>query len=176
MMMIGSISPIPAPPTSSVATHSKHIGIITPPLQVARIINKTAENVAKYGPEFEKMVINDKIKLNPDPKFSLLKSLHPYHAYYQKKVAEIRAQPDQSSEEPSHVIDVVPKPDSLPQLRPECKVPEQPEPEEYTVRLPQGISGEELDAIKLTAQFAARNGESFLPGLRSKPPVLFSQS
>nr|XP_011464163.1 PREDICTED: probable splicing factor 3A subunit 1 [Fragaria vesca subsp. vesca] len=173
MMMIGSISPIPAPPTSSVATHSKHIGIITPPPEVERIINKTAENVAKYGPEFEKMVINDKIKLNPDPKFSFLKSLHPYHAYYQKKVAEIRAQLDQSSEEPAPVIDVVPKPDSLPQVRHECKVPEQPEPEEYTVRLPQGISGEELDVIKLTAQFAARNGQSFLSGLRSNPQFYF---
>ncbi|KAK2417875.1 putative splicing factor 3A subunit [Trifolium repens] len=33
------------------------------------------------------------------------------------------------------------------------------------VRLPEGITGEELDIIKLTAQFVARNGKSFLTGL-----------
>ncbi|KAM5571899.1 putative splicing factor 3A subunit 1 [Rosa sericea] len=170
MMMISSISPLPAPPTS-VATHSKHIGIIHPPPEVAKIINKTAKHVSKNGPEFEKKVITDKTKLNPDPKFDFLNSTHPYHAYYQHRVAEFRAQPDQSSEEPAPVVDVeagAPEPDSLSQLRPECKVPEPPEPEEFTVHLPQRISGEELDVMKLTAQYVARNGKSFLTELRSR--------
>ncbi|CDY45276.1 BnaA06g09460D [Brassica napus] len=38
----------------------------------------------------------------------------------------------------------------------------------YTVRLPEGITGEELEYIKLTAQFVARNGKSFLTGLQSR--------
>ncbi|XP_050377787.1 probable splicing factor 3A subunit 1 [Argentina anserina] len=170
MMIIGSISPLPAPPTS-VATLSKPIGIIRPPPEIAIIINKTAEHVAQYAPEFEKVIISDEIKQNRDTKFSFLSSLDPYHAYYQNRVAEIRAQPDQSSEESAPVVDVeagTPKPDFLSKPRPECKVPAPPEPEEFTVRLPQGIRGEEIDVIKLTAQFAARNGESFLAGLRDR--------
>ncbi|XP_061988887.1 probable splicing factor 3A subunit 1 [Rosa rugosa] len=171
MMMISSISPLPAAPPTSVTTHTKPIGIIPPPPETAKIINKTAKHVSRNGPEFEKKVITEKTKLNPDPKFDFLNSSHPYHAYYQHRVAEFRAQPDQSSEEPAPVVDVeagAPKPDSLSQLRPECKVPEPPEPEEFTVQLPQGISGEELDFMKLTAQFVARNGKSFLTELRSR--------
>ncbi|KAI3980362.1 hypothetical protein MKX01_003901 [Papaver californicum] len=41
------------------------------------------------------------------------------------------------------------------------------EPERYTVWLPEGITGEELDIIKLTAQFVACNGKSLLTGLTS---------
>lgn len=36
------------------------------------------------------------------------------------------------------------------------------------MRLPEGITGEELDIIKLTAQFVARNGKSFLTSLTSR--------
>ncbi|ONM31199.1 putative splicing factor 3A subunit 1 [Zea mays] len=38
----------------------------------------------------------------------------------------------------------------------------------YTVRLPEGITGEELDIIKLTAQFVARNGKNFLTSLAQR--------
>ena len=34
--------------------------------------------------------------------------------------------------------------------------------------LPDGISAFDLDVIKLTAQFVARNGKSFLTGLTSR--------
>ncbi|KAJ7955190.1 Splicing factor 3A subunit [Quillaja saponaria] len=60
------------------------------------------------------------------------------------------------------------KPDPSAQFRPVQKVLEPPEAEQYTVRLPDGITGEELDIIKLTAQFVARNGKSFLTGLTSR--------
>ncbi|KAK9921388.1 hypothetical protein M0R45_029899 [Rubus argutus] len=60
------------------------------------------------------------------------------------------------------------KPDPSAQFRPVRKVLEPPEAEQYTVRLPEGITGEELDIIKLTAQFVARNGKSFLTGLTSR--------
>ena len=38
----------------------------------------------------------------------------------------------------------------------------------YTVPLPDGISAFDLDVIKLTAQFVARNGKGFLTGLTSR--------
>ncbi|GAB4837561.1 hypothetical protein Ancab_002412 [Ancistrocladus abbreviatus] len=59
-------------------------------------------------------------------------------------------------------------PDPSAQFRPVRKVLEPRETEQYTVRLPEGITGEELDIIKLTAQFVARNGKSFLTGLTSR--------
>lgn len=40
--------------------------------------------------------------------------------------------------------------------------------EHYTVPLPDGITAFDLDVIKLTAQFVARNGKSFLTGLTSR--------
>jgi splicing factor 3A subunit 1 len=62
----------------------------------------------------------------------------------------------------------VEKPDAKPDVSPVRKVLDPPEAEQYTVRLPEGITGEELDIIKLTAQFVARNGKSFLTGLTSR--------
>ena len=40
--------------------------------------------------------------------------------------------------------------------------------EQYTLVLPEGITALDLDVIKLTAQFVARNGKSFLTGLTSR--------
>jgi len=40
--------------------------------------------------------------------------------------------------------------------------------EVYTVLTPEGIAAFDLDVIKLTAQFVARNGKAFLTGLTSR--------
>ncbi|KAJ8459148.1 hypothetical protein OPV22_032074 [Ensete ventricosum] len=47
-------------------------------------------------------------------------------------------------------------------------IPLPPQAEQYTVRLPEGITGEELDVIKLTAQFVAHNGKTFLTNLTNR--------
>lgn len=44
----------------------------------------------------------------------------------------------------------------------------QPSQEVYTVLAPEGIAAFDLDVIKLTAQFVARNGKAFLTGLTSR--------
>lgn len=41
---------------------------------------------------------------------------------------------------------------------------EPPEDEKYTVHVPEGLTYFDLDLIKLTAQFVARNGKGFLTG------------
>ena len=46
---------VPAPAT--VATHTRTIGIIHPPPDIRTIVDKTAQFVAKNGPEFEKRII-----------------------------------------------------------------------------------------------------------------------
>ncbi|KAM1087563.1 hypothetical protein ACFX2B_012925 [Malus domestica] len=212
--MIGSILPLPAPPSdgdlgplpesqvtelsqdenqlneelskansTSVATHTRAIGIIHPPPDIRNIVDKTAQFVAKNGPEFEKRIMANN---TGNAKFSFLISTDPYHAYYQHRLSEFRALNQSSGQQPStQPADSAspesappapaadgeagaPKPDPSAQFRPVRKVLEPPQAEEYTVRLPEGITGEELDIIKLTAQFAARNGKTFLQGLTSR--------
>lgn len=170
-----------ATPTS-VATHTRTIGIIHPPPDIRNIVDKTAQFVAKNGPEFERRIIANNAG---NAKFNFLNSSDPYHAYYQHRLSEFRAQSQASVQQtPQPADSAVPESvptapaaqaapesiqsDILALLKPVRKVLEPPETEQYTVRLPEGITGEELDIIKLTAQFVARNGKSFLTGLTSR--------
>lgn len=167
-----------------VATHTRTIGIIHPPPDIRNIVDKTAQFVAKNGPEFEKRIIANNAN---NAKFNFLNPSDPYHAYYQHHLSEFRAQNQSSAQQPpsqpadsdatestqsapaSDGTDAAPKPDPTAQFRPPPrKVLEPPEAEQYTIRLPEGITGEELDIIKLTAQFVARNGQAFLTGLTNR--------
>ncbi|CAH9130130.1 unnamed protein product [Cuscuta epithymum] len=168
---------------ASVATHAKTIGIIYPPPDIRSIVDKTSQFVVKNGPEFERRIV---LSNAGNAKFNFLNPSDPYHAYYQHRLSEGRAQnlasgqqlpskiadsdaPESAPSAPSSdSIDAMAKPDPSAQFRPIRKVLEPPEAEQYTVRLPEGITGEELDIIKLTAQFVARNGKSFLTGLTSR--------
>lgn len=167
---------------NSVATHTRTIGIIHPPPDIRNIVDKTAQFVAKNGPDFEKRIIANNAG---NVKFNFLNASDPYHAYYQHRLSEFRAQNQSSAQQPPQLSDseasevvsaaaadsataAADKPDPSAQFRPVRKVLEPPEAEQYTVRLPEGITGEELDIIKLTAQFVARNGKSFLTGLTSR--------
>ncbi|KAI8563332.1 hypothetical protein RHMOL_Rhmol03G0104000 [Rhododendron molle] len=171
-----NVNSVPA----SVATHTRTIGIIHPPPDIRNIVDKTAQFVAKNGPEFEKRIIANNAG---NAKFNFLNASDPYHAYYQHRLSEFRAQnQNQPSSDPADPSlpesipsapvtegeETITKPDPSAQFRPVRKVLEPPEAELYTVRLPEGITGEELDIIKLTAQFVARNGKSFLAGLTNR--------
>ncbi|XP_019441460.1 PREDICTED: probable splicing factor 3A subunit 1 [Lupinus angustifolius] len=170
-----------------VATHTRTIGIIHPPPDIRTIVDKTSQFVAKNGPEFEKRIVANN---TGNAKFNFLNASDPYHAYYQHRLAEFRAQNQSSGVQPTSQSADSPVPESDPsapapdsngtaaaaaekpdisaQFKPVRKVLEPPEAEQYTVRLPEGVTGEELDIIKLTAQFVARNGKSFLTGLTSR--------
>ncbi|XP_078445649.1 putative splicing factor 3A subunit 1 [Wolffia australiana] len=177
--------PKPAP----VTTHTRTIGIIHPPPDIRTIIDKTANFVSKNGPEFERRILAHNAG---NAKFNFLIPTDPYHAYYQHRLSELRSQLQASVGQAEGQPDELLKPDeSLPSadsssappieaaapvkldIAAQFKIPsrrilEPPEAEQYTVRLPEGITGEELDIIKLTAQFVARNGKSFLAGLTSR--------
>ncbi|KAF5448545.1 hypothetical protein F2P56_029066 [Juglans regia] len=169
---------------ATVATHTRTIGIIHPPPDIRTIVDKTAQFVAKNGPEFEKRIIANNAG---NVKFNFLNGSDPYHAYYQHRLSEFRAQNQSSAQQPSLLPADSAAPEPVPsapaadgneaaaakvdlsaQFMPIRKAVEPPEAEQYTVRLPEGITGEELDIIKLTAQFVARNGKSFLTGLTSR--------
>ncbi|KAG0468980.1 hypothetical protein HPP92_018308 [Vanilla planifolia] len=73
------------------------IGIIHPPPDIRTIIDKTANFVAKNGPDFERRIIANNAG---NAKFNFLLQSDPYHAYYQHKVSDFRIQ-NQTSQQPS---------------------------------------------------------------------------
>ncbi|KAL6849928.1 hypothetical protein ACP4OV_020555 [Aristida adscensionis] len=182
-----------AEPPPPVATHTRSIGIIHPPPDIRVIIEKTATFVAKNGPEFERRIISHN---QGNAKFNFLQPSDPYHAYYQHRISELQAAPPGADApggaEPDGAAPGAPaadgsaadgaapadggaaaadaKPDHSAPFRvpPPTKVLVPPKAELYTVRLPEGITGEELDIIKLTAQFVARNGKNFLTSLAQR--------
>ncbi|KAH7444292.1 hypothetical protein KP509_02G072200 [Ceratopteris richardii] len=174
--------PTPAPP-AVVATHTRTIGMIHPPPDIRGIVDKTAQFVARNGPEFERRILANG---RNNVKFNFLNPGDPYHAYYQHRVAEMKSQLHTSSQGTAQAAGATPPSGGGPTgdgsgaaqpikestdavkfeiPKPITKVIEPPEPEQYTVVLPEGITGTELDIIKLTAQFVARNGKAFLHGL-----------
>ncbi|KAK9056137.1 hypothetical protein SSX86_027226 [Deinandra increscens subsp. villosa] len=152
----------------SIATHTRAIGIIHPPQDIRTIVDKTAQFVAKSGPEIEKRIIIDYARKHH---FNFLHSSDPYHTYYQHRLSEFRSQNQAPMQQPATpadcCMDAIKKTDPSPKFRPVKKVLDPPEAEQYTIWVQEGIiiTCEELDVIKLTAQFVALKGESFLTGL-----------
>ncbi|MCO5571131.1 hypothetical protein L7F22_024863 [Adiantum nelumboides] len=179
----GSESPPPPAAPVVVATQTKTIGMIHPPPDIRSIVDKTAQFVARNGPEFERRILANG---RNNVKFNFLNPGDPYHAYYQHRVAEMKAQVSSTAQGATPPAGGAAPPGTAPSgdasaavqaakeapnavkfeiPKPVMKVIDPPEPEQYTVPLPEGITGTELDIIKLTAQFVARNGKAFLHGL-----------
>lgn len=188
---VQSASALPAPDLSGikqVVTQTKAIGIILPPPDIRAIVDKTAQFVARNGLEFEKRILaNEKNNV----KFNFLVPTDPYHAYYRMRVKDFtegdaaaaaaaaggegsakEQQTEQQAaakaaaaatalQEAIKVAVVAPAPATTKPL-------EKPEDELYTVHVPEGLTAQDLDIIKITAQFVARNGKNFLSGLASR--------
>ncbi|KAF3820818.1 hypothetical protein GH733_005363 [Mirounga leonina] len=149
------------------------VGIIYPPPEVRNIVDKTASFVARNGPEFEARIRQNEIN---NPKFNFLNPNDPYHAYYRHKVSEFK---EGKAQEPSAAIPKVMQQQQqatqqqLPQkvqaqVIQETIVPKEPPPEFEFIADPPSISAFDLDVVKLTAQFVARNGRQFLTQLMQK--------
>ena len=170
-------------PPVSLEDGGKVVGIIYPPPEVRNIVDKTASFVAKNGPEFEQRIKQNEIN---NPKFNFLNGGDPYHAYYQHKVNEIREGKEPSppsgtpASAPQSTTEVaIPKqPDVVKQkqsdlLKKVTKVKEPPPPKDPPADFefiadPPSISAFDLDVVKLTAQFVARNGRQFLTQLMNR--------
>lgn len=149
------------------------VGIIYPPPEVRNIVDKTASFVARNGPEFEARIRQNELG---NPKFNFLNQGDPYHAYYQHKVQDFK---DGKSQEPSAGL-----PTALSKLSVTASaqqkqqeilkqieqpfVPKDPPPEFEFIADPPSISALDLDIVKLTAQFVARNGRQFLTQLMNR--------
>lgn len=133
-------------------------GVVLPPRDIRAIVEKTAGYVARNGPAFEDR-IRDKEKHNP--KFSFLSTKDAYFSFYAWRLEEVRegrgtavsagraadAPPAQEAEKP--------------------KGPEAPPDFHFSARMP-NISAQDLDVVRLTALFVAKNGRSFMTTLSQK--------
>ena len=64
----------------------RRVGMIMPPPEIKKIIDKAAELVGKYGSNIEGLMRNEDRNL---PKFTFLKPNDPYRPYYDYKVAQV---------------------------------------------------------------------------------------
>lgn len=155
-------------------------GIIQPPPDIKNIVDKTAGFVAKNGPQFEQRILTNERNTS---KFGFLQPTSPYYPYYQKKLSEARAAtgpaqfaapapPVAKADDKATAEDKKPAAATMEGKATVQKKRELKEPEEdiYTVLPPDGLSIPTMDMeiIKLTAQYVALNGRSFLNGLLTR--------
>mmetsp|Transcript_48393 Transcript_48393/g.135186 ORF Transcript_48393/g.135186 Transcript_48393/m.135186 type:complete len:712 (-) Transcript_48393:121-2256(-) len=157
------------------AAGNSGVGIIYPPPDIRGVIDKTAQFVAKCGPEFEQRVLREQ----NHTKFAFLLPSNPYRPYYEFKVKEFKTGVVEESkpEVPQAIIDQKAKEDEKKKKKEQMKmltmgekkkkVVKPPPPDQYIVNHPY-IAPMDMDIIKLTAQFVARNGQKFLIGLTQR--------
>ncbi|OLL21755.1 Pre-mRNA-splicing factor sap114 [Neolecta irregularis DAH-3] len=151
-------------------------GIIIPPKDIRDIVEKTATYVSRNGLQFEDK-IREKEQYNV--KFSFLNPADHYFKFYQYRLDELK------SGKPSTTNVTVPKlstPNFAPTLesgidthqpygfqaqQQQQKPFGQAPPFEFSAPLP-AISPQDLDVLKLTAQFVARNGRQFMTSLSQR--------
>ncbi|KAK9868629.1 hypothetical protein WJX84_000926 [Apatococcus fuscideae] len=158
-----------------VDTQTKAIGLIQPPPDIRAIVDKTAQFVAKNGTNFETKILSNE---KDNVKFNFLRPTDPYHPYYRYRVGEFQqdgegtAGPVSQQQQAAQVTQLqqqaaTPAVVAAPAIAP-TKPLQKPEDPLYMVRVSEGMSMEQLDVIKLTAQFVARNGKQFLAGLAGR--------
>jgi len=146
----------------SVEQNSEVVGIIYPPPEIRNIIDKTALFVARNTVQFEN-IIRERERYNQ--RFSFLNRSDPYFSYYQFKIKE--AKEGKTSDDSSKAEESENKEKEKKEKVPEKPIPKEPPAFEFMAELP-AISAQDLDILKLTAQFAARNGRQFVTGLAQR--------
>ncbi|XP_035224925.1 splicing factor 3A subunit 1-like isoform X2 [Stegodyphus dumicola] len=144
------------------------IGIIYPPPELRNIVDKTASFVARNGPEFEARIRQNEIN---NKKFNFLNPGDPYNAYYQHKVKEFRegkGAPDVNVTHTPPLKSIAAAKADVLKLTEIQIVPKEPPPDYEFIIDPPSISAFDLDIVKLTAQFVARNGRQFLTNLMNR--------
>jgi splicing factor 3A subunit 1 len=128
--------------------------IIYPPPELKEVADKTAGAVAKNGPGFEDRLREKELH---NPRFCFLNPNDPFHKYYQKKVRDIKAGVEEKKVTPAQRREAE-------QVQ---AIPLPPPAFEYFIDLP-SISKQDLEIVKLTAQFVAKNGTQFMNALSQR--------
>merc|ERR1711964_835690 len=131
-------------------------GVVLPPREIKAILEKTAGYVARNGNVFEDR-IREKEKHNP--KFSFLSPNDSYNAYYLWRLSEIKE---------GRGTAVAAGRAGEAEAEPE-KPQGPPEPPEFhfSARMP-NISAQDLEVVRLTALFVAKNGRQFMTTLSQR--------
>ncbi|KAL4493961.1 hypothetical protein ABPG72_021978 [Tetrahymena utriculariae] len=171
---------------------SQTVGLIIPPPEIRTIIDKTAEFVVKHGAAVEENIIQAQVN---NLSFNFLKQNDPYRSYYDSKIAEFARQFTQiiseQVEERTEGADQDQNNIAAPQYQNEflankdkllkrqevpkeqvndldMEVIQQIENPNYVIQIPTQLTSLELDIIKHTAQFVAKNGKKFLISLTER--------
>lgn len=147
--------------------------IIYPPPDIKSVIDKTAEFVAKVGEDFERKVSQQQAG---QPKFAFLNTNNPYRKYYEMRIQELREGRDASTPSlPKALQDLKSADEERKKRRQERKmigdglVKEYPPPPPSIFILDHPyVAPLDMEIIKVTAEFSARNGIKFLQGLSSR--------
>ena len=133
-------------------------GVVLPPRDIRAIVEKTAGYVARNGAVFEDR-IREKEKHNP--KFSFLSINDAYNGFYAWRLHEIK-EGRGTAVSAGRVGEAAPAPE------PEKPQGPAPPPDfHFSARMP-NISAQDLEVVKLTALFVAKNGRSFMTTLSQK--------
>ncbi|KAI9819188.1 MAG: SF3a splicing factor complex subunit [Pycnora praestabilis] len=133
-------------------------GVVLPPKDIRAIVEKTAGYVARNGVIFEDR-IREKEKHNP--KFSFLSANDAYNAFYAWRLNEVR-------EGRGTAISAGRVGEAAPAAEPEKpKGPAEPPEFHFSARMP-NINAQDLDVVRLTALFVAKNGRSFMTTLSQR--------
>merc|ERR1712187_802832 len=129
---------------------------------IRAIIDKTAQFVSKNGTTFEQKILAQQSK---NAKFNFLKAQDPYHTYYLDRlknnnlVIESHSQTLLKESKVSVVECLKNEREKLQETNLIEKYPERTFEDLYKVKIPPDLTEIEVDAMKLTAQFTARNGK-----------------
>lgn len=132
-------------------------GVVLPPREIRNILEKTAGYVARNGAIFEDR-IRDKESQNP--KFSFLNPADAYHAFYQWRLDEVK-----SGRGTDVAAGRVGESAAVEAEKP--KGPPKPPDFEFSARMPR-INQKDLEVIRLTALFVAKNGRQFMTQLAQR--------
>ncbi|KAI8088908.1 Pre-mRNA splicing factor PRP21 like protein-domain-containing protein [Halteromyces radiatus] len=142
------------------------VGMIYPPPDIRKTVDRAAQFLANKGPQLEERIRENE---RHNPRFCFMNPTDPYHAYYQYKLREARSasgvmtngaiQPD--------TVDQLQQPQEERQQPVVEVAPPEPDSFEFSVPMP-AMSAQDLDIIKLTARFAARNGRHFISQLAQR--------
>ncbi|KAL8839573.1 MAG: hypothetical protein Q9170_001677 [Blastenia crenularia] len=148
----------PATPALPEEISKAPAGIVLPPRDIRAIVEKTAGYVARNGPVFEDR-IREKEKHNP--KFSFLSANDAYTPFYTWRLDEVR-----QGRGTAVSAGRVGEPTAVPEPE-KPKGPAAPPEFHFSARMP-NISAQDLEVVKLTALFVAKNGRSFMTALSQK--------
>ncbi|KAI8627036.1 Pre-mRNA splicing factor PRP21 like protein-domain-containing protein [Xylariaceae sp. FL1651] len=132
-------------------------GVVLPPKEFRTILEKTAGFVARNGISFEER-LRDKEKNNS--KFSFLNNGDPYNPFYLWRLSEIK-EGRGTAVAAGRAGELVAPVDEKP------KGPPEPQNFQFSARMP-NISAQDLEVVRLTALFVAKNGRQFMTTLSQR--------